>query len=76
MFFSKRISYSIDISIMKFLSIHYNLCILIALINSMWYYLQRIRPTIPTGDKPVLGSVAWSHAIFRFLNFFSKYILE
>jgi hypothetical protein len=28
--------------------------------------------TVPMGDKPVFGSVAWSHTIFRFLEFFSQ----
>jgi hypothetical protein len=27
-------------------------------------------PSVPTGDKPVLGSVAWSHTIFRFFETF------
>jgi hypothetical protein len=27
-------------------------------------------PIVPTGDKPVLGSITWSHTIFRFFEDF------
>jgi hypothetical protein len=32
--------------------------------------------TVPTGDKPVLGSVAWFHTIFKFIEFFSNCVSE
>jgi hypothetical protein len=42
-------------------------------IDLLFIILTPKGPLIPIGDKPVLGSVAWSHTIFRFVEtFFSN----
>jgi hypothetical protein len=38
--------------------------------KSKWLLLTPKGPLVPTGDKPVLDSVAWSYTIFRFFETF------
>jgi hypothetical protein len=37
-----------------------------------WFILTPKGPLVPTGDKPVLGCVVWSHTIFRFFETFCE----
>jgi hypothetical protein len=49
----------------------------LAIKHVYWYIIRILTPkgqTGPTGAKLVLGSVVWTHTIFRILEFFSKCI--